>query len=203
MQPVVLLTGQVAGALAAYCVQKKVQPRNADIRQVQQILLNAKCYLLPYADVKPDDIYWEAMQKAGATGILKGVGKSEGWSNKTYFYPDSLVIYETFKSAINNFIPCLTTTDTIITRSLQVKEAWDMLVILLHTIRIKKGIPHPWPPIIRNEQVKVWAEKFKQDYPGDSKPITRKQLAVFINSLAQNPFDETIGWNGKLINRSK
>ncbi len=203
LQPVVLLTGQAAGALAAYCVQKNIQPRKANVREVQQLLLKAKCYLMPYVDVPPDDMYWEAIQKAGATGILKGTGISEGWANKMYFYPDSLIMYETFKSAVNNFMPCLPVTDTAIIRPVQVKEAWDMLVILLHKIRIKKGIPHPWPPIIGNEQVKVWTEKFKEEYPGDNKPITRKQLAVFINALAQNPFDEVINWNGEISNRTK
>ena len=67
----------------------------------------------------------------------------------------------------------------------------------------KKGISHPWPSIISNEQVTVWAEKFKEDYPGNNKPITRKQLAVFINSLAQHPFDEAINLNGEISNRTK
>ena len=203
LQPVVLLTGQAAGALAAYCVLNNIQPRKANVREVQQILLKAKCYLVPYVDVKPDDMYWEAIQKAGATGILRGTGKSEGWANKMYFYPDSLIMYETFKSSVNNFMPCLPVTDTAIVRPLQVKEAWDMLVVLLHKIRIKKGIPHPWPSVIGNEQVKVWSDNFKQDYPGNYKPITRKQLAVFINALSQNPFDEVINWNGEIINRTK
>jgi hypothetical protein len=102
LQPVVLLTGQAAGALAAYCVSKKIQPRNANVRDVQQLLLNAKCFIMPYVDVKPDDVYWEAIQKIGATGILKGVGKSEGWVNKTYFYPDStLSLYELEKAIAN------------------------------------------------------------------------------------------------------
>jgi FAD dependent oxidoreductase len=95
LQPAVLLIGQAAGALAAYCVQNKLQPHKVNIRQVQQLLLNAKCFIMPYVDVKPDDVYWEPIQKIGATGILKGIGKSEGWANKTYFYPDStLLIYE-------------------------------------------------------------------------------------------------------------
>jgi hypothetical protein len=100
LQPVVLLTGQAAGALAAYCVKNKLQPRNANIRNVQQLLLNAKCFIMPYVDVKPDDIYWEAIQKIGATGILKGEGKSEGWANKTYFYPDSTILIYELKKGI-------------------------------------------------------------------------------------------------------
>jgi hypothetical protein len=160
LQPVVLLTGQAAGALAAYCVHNKIQPRNANIRSVQQLLLNAKCFIMPYVDVKPDDVYWEAIQKIGATGILKGVGKSEGWANKTYFYPDSTIGHDEFRDAINNFIPCLPIPDTIIRRPIQIKEAWDMLIKLQHVLRVKKNIPHPWPSIIKDEQKTVWEQNF-------------------------------------------
>lgn len=103
LQPVVLLTGQAAGALAAYCVQHNRQPRNANLRELQQILLNAKCYLVPYVDVKPGDPYWEVIQKAGVTGILKGIGKSEGWANKTYFYPDSTITIGDLEKGLSVF----------------------------------------------------------------------------------------------------
>ena len=198
LQPVVLLTGQAAGALAAVCVQNKVQPRNAGIREVQQILLKSKCYLLPYADVRPDDPYWEAIQKAGATGILKGTGKSEGWANKTFFYPDSTVAYYQFVDAINEFLPCLPVTDTIIGRPVQVKEAWDMLVTLLHAIRLKKKIPHKWPPIIPNEQVSVWKDFIPEPYPGNDALVKRKQIAMLMSQLAIDPFLLEIDFKGKL-----
>ena len=91
LQPVVLLTGQAAGALAAKSVQLKKKVREVPVRVVQEELLKAKCYLVPFADVKPTDPHWEAIQKVGVTGILKGTGKAEGWANKMFFYPDSLV----------------------------------------------------------------------------------------------------------------
>jgi hypothetical protein len=200
----VLLTGQATGALAAYSVLNKVQPRKASVRSVQQLLLDAKCFLMPYVDVLPTDtVYWQAIQKAGATGILKGTGKSEGWANKTYFYPDSTIAHDNFISDVNRFIPCLPVTDTTIMRPLQVKEAWDMLVRLLHVIRVKRGIPHPWPPIILNEQVKIWTDMMHTAYPGDTAPVKRKELAVLISALAQNPFDEPVGWDGKLPDYKK
>ena len=91
LQPVVLLTGQAAGIIAAKSILLKKKIREVPVRSVQEELLKAKCYLMPFADVKPDDPAWEAIQKVGLTGILKGVGKSEGWANKVYFYTDSLV----------------------------------------------------------------------------------------------------------------
>jgi hypothetical protein len=96
LQPVVLLTGQAAGVLAAKSILSKKKIREVTVRTVQDELLKAKCYLMPFSDVKQDDPAWEAIQRVGLTGILKGVGKSEGWANKMYFYPDSLVMGQEF-----------------------------------------------------------------------------------------------------------
>ncbi len=103
LQPVVLLTGQAAGMLAALSVKEKKKPRNVSVRSVQSELLKEKCYLMPFVDVKPDDPHWEAIQKVGVTGILKGVGKSEGWSNKMFFYPDSLASGSEFSIGMLKF----------------------------------------------------------------------------------------------------
>jgi hypothetical protein len=107
LQPVVLLTGQAAGILAAKSLKEKKRVRDISVRSVQDDLLKAKCYLMPFADVTPDDEHWEVIQKVGVTGILKGVGKSESWANKMFFYPDSLVngtdAYRNLKSYCKNF----------------------------------------------------------------------------------------------------
>ena len=103
LQPVVLLTGQAAGMLAAMSIKEKKKVRDVAVRLVQEELLKAKCYLMPFGDVKPGDPDWEAIQKVGLTGILKGVGKSEGWANKMFFYPDSLVDGTKFYFAIKSF----------------------------------------------------------------------------------------------------
>jgi hypothetical protein len=198
LQPVVLLTGQAAGALAAVCVQKNIQPRNAAVREVQQILLQASCYLMPYVDVKPGNAYWHVIQKAGATGILKGTGKAEGWANKTFFYPDSTVAYDELADAVNGFIPCLQVTDTVILRPVQVKEAWEMLAALSHAIRLKKNIPHTRPSVTSNEQVGVWNACIPEPYPGDDAPVKRKHIAMLMSRLAIDPFMLEVDHNGKL-----
>ena len=91
LQPVVLLTGQAAGTLAALSSKKRMLPKQVPVRSVQQSLLEAKAYIMPYIDISPDNPHWEAVQKIGATGILKGVGVPYKWANQTWFYPDSLV----------------------------------------------------------------------------------------------------------------
>jgi hypothetical protein len=166
---------------------------------VQQLLLDAKCFIMPYVDVLPaDTVYWQAIQKTGATGILKGTGKSEGWANKTFFYPDSTVAHDHFLSGINRFIPCLPVTDTAIMRPLRVKEAWTMLATLLHHIRLKKNIPHKWPPIIANEQAAAWKLVIADPYPGDDAPIKRKHIAKLMEALSIHPFMVSVDFNGQV-----
>ncbi|MFB9863570.1 FAD-dependent oxidoreductase [Rufibacter immobilis] len=88
LQPVVLGIGQAAGALAAVALKNNVQPREVNIREVQQALLDSKAYLMPYIDVKPQDPHFAALQRIGATGILKGTGLPYKWANQTWFYPE-------------------------------------------------------------------------------------------------------------------
>lgn len=40
---------------------------------------------MPYLDLKPDDPNFKVLQRIGATGIMRGEGKSVGWSNETWF----------------------------------------------------------------------------------------------------------------------
>ena len=88
LQPVVLLTGQAAGALAALAARDGREPRAVPVREVQRTLLEAGAFLLPYLDVPPDHPQFARIQRVGATGILKGRGLPHQWANQTWFYPD-------------------------------------------------------------------------------------------------------------------
>ena len=103
LQPAVLSTGQAAGLLAAISVLNKQEPRSIGVRELQDSLLSNQCYIMPYADIHPADSAWRAVQVIGALGLIQGVGKSEGWSNKTYFYPDSLLLMNELVNNINAF----------------------------------------------------------------------------------------------------
>jgi hypothetical protein len=87
LQPVVLLTGQAAGALAALAARDGREPRAVPVRDVQRTLLAAGAFLLPYLDVPPTDPLFARIQRVGATGILKGRGLPHQWANQTWFYP--------------------------------------------------------------------------------------------------------------------
>ncbi len=91
LQPVVIQTGQAAGLMAAMASLGDVPLYQLDPRTVQQRALEYGGYLLPYVDVSPEDPHFTAIQKIGATGILRGEGVPYKWANRTYFYPDSIV----------------------------------------------------------------------------------------------------------------
>jgi hypothetical protein len=96
LQPCVMQIGQAAGLLAAQSVKDDLAPKNVSVRKLQNILLEANGYIMPYVDVKQSSPYFKAVQRIGATGLLKGVGVPNGWANTTYFYPDKPVSFSDF-----------------------------------------------------------------------------------------------------------
>lgn len=91
LQPCVLLTGQAAGALAALSVLEKKNVAAVPVRRVQSALLKSSAYIMPYIDVPFNHKQFVAIQKIGATGIMKGKGIPFKWANQTWFYPDSFM----------------------------------------------------------------------------------------------------------------
>ena len=109
LQPVVLQIGQAAGVLAALSIKQGKDIDEVAVRDVQDVILNAKGYLLPYLDVPVSDDRFTAYQRVGATGILKGVGKNVEWSNQTWLRADTVLLsselsglYEFYPSVKSN-----------------------------------------------------------------------------------------------------
>lgn len=88
LQPVVVQIGQAAGAIAALAVLEGVKPSDINVRQVQNVLLNAGGYIMPFLDVEKSDPRFKAYQRIGAAGILQGEGRNVGWSNQTWLRAD-------------------------------------------------------------------------------------------------------------------
>jgi hypothetical protein len=103
LQPVDLLTGQAAGALAALAVRQGREPRAVPVRDVQRTLLEAGAFLLPYLDVPPEHPQFARIQRVGATGILKGKGVPHQWANQTWFYPDFPIDAATLAQGLAEF----------------------------------------------------------------------------------------------------
>ena len=84
LQPVVMGLGQAAGALAAIAVRSGRHPSEVPAGEVQSLLLDHGCYLLPFLDLKPGEPGFRELQEAGVRGEVKGTGRSVGWANETW-----------------------------------------------------------------------------------------------------------------------
>ena len=84
LQPVVMELGQAAGALAALAIRSGRHPSEVPVREVQTVLLDHGCYLLPFLDLKPTDPGFRELQEKGIRGEVRGTGRSVGWANETW-----------------------------------------------------------------------------------------------------------------------
>lgn len=91
LQPVVMGIGQAAGAAAALSVIQGVQPRDVNVRKVQQTLLDHKAWILPFADITPKDAEFQSVMRVAAAGWMRGTGEPSAWANRTWFHPDRQV----------------------------------------------------------------------------------------------------------------
>ncbi|MEN9838989.1 MAG: hypothetical protein RL177_468 [Bacteroidota bacterium] len=100
LQPVVMGIGQAAGAAAALSVLENTQPRDLNVRQLQQTLLDHKAWLLPFADITPNDAEFQAIQRVAVAGWMRGTGEPSAWANRTWFHPDRAVTEEEIELAV-------------------------------------------------------------------------------------------------------
>ncbi len=184
LQPVVMLTGQAVGVLAALSIKEKKQPRNIAVRKVQSELLKAKAYIMPYIDVMPSDPNFEAIQKIGATGILKGKGIPYKWANQTWFYPDSTILAKTFLNDLNSF---KLVTEKIGSDTLTIKDFFSVIMNLSNKKIMNDNLNGIWQKLgLQNLDFK--------------RPIKRFEIAAMLNATI-NPFEtKQIDINGKYLN---
>ena len=89
LQPVVMGLGQAAGALAALAAKSGRKPADVPVGEVQSLLLDHGCYLLPFLDLKPGEPGFRELQEKGIRGEVKGIGRTVGWANETWVNPPS------------------------------------------------------------------------------------------------------------------
>jgi hypothetical protein len=197
LQPVVLLTGQAAGVLAAKSIKEKKRIRDVSVRSVQEELLKLKCYLMPFIDVKPDDPHWEAIQRVGATGILKGVGKPEGWANKMFFYPDSNVRGGEFVVGLGRYLTYTNMAGRLGWRdSLTISDVYRIIKRNLRPycqtkeLQLMKSV---------NELQKNWFNWGLFDFDPD-RLITRREICIIVDNclIIFNNKNLPVDFNGKL-----
>jgi hypothetical protein len=182
LQPVVLLTGQAAGLLAAQCIERKIQPRQVDVRAVQNELLKLKCYLLPFCDVDPADAGWKQIQQAGALGLIQGVGKSINWENKTFFYPDSTITVAAVENNLSNH------TGSVMDAGKHVSHDWLTIQqaekLIAQSANYAGTIFNGATYKKMNEG--IWQTKLHLFNYNPRRAITRKELAVLLMYYAKD-----------------
>lgn len=171
LQPVVLQIGQAAGALAALAVKEKTKVSNISVRDVQKEILNAKGYIMPYLDLTLSDRHFKAIQRIGATGILRGEGKNVGWSNQTWFNVDSLVLTKELTTGIQEFCGMNIQWSDI---TLSIEQSQVLVNQLAKYFKLKEFTTEQF----KSEWISLGLGSFNID-----RPITRKELAVVIDFI--------------------
>lgn len=185
LQPVVLGIGQAAGTLASVALKAKKTPAEVSIRSVQQALLDQGAYLMPFIDVAPSDPNFEAVQKIGISGILKGEGVPYLWANQTWFYPDRLVSEYEMVDGLRALYP-------------ELKEFWGASGVYLTGDRFQVILEKIKPNTPLLEIAQTWDRAKLLDRFTTEKELTRLEVAVLLNELI-NPFGVEVDWEGDFM----
>lgn len=163
LQPVVMQIGQAAGALAALSCLRNRSVRKIAVREVQRVLLDSGCYIMPYLDLPKEHPHFKSLQRIGATGILRGEGRNIGWSNQTWFRADEPLLAE--EIYLEGIYPGSLDLEPGPVRTDQLMEVFRML-----------GMP------LRQDEASWWSGLGLSDYDPD-RVVTRLEAAVLIDSV--------------------
>jgi hypothetical protein len=172
LQPVVLLTGQAAGALAAVSIKNNINIRDVNIREVQNTLLDAGAYLMPLYDVGPDDRDFKPIQRVSSSGILRVKGEPYQWANRTWFHADSSISVREFSEGLNAFESTFMIVEDM--SVLSMNKAAEMLSIITGRN-------------ISDEARNILEARSEKKFNPEN-PVTKRELAIITDELVR-PFD--------------
>lgn len=196
LQPVVMLTGQAAGVLAALAVLNHQQPRKVHVRKVQQQLLNAGAYIMPYIDVLYNHPHFSSIQKIGATGILRGTGIPYKWANQTWFYPDSSVSVKALQKGLQDFGQQFSSGNVYVTISDAIKLIADLSAAYSSHITSNK-FPYADFNLLKQTIADHWSNWTLKNFK-TARPITRVELAVLLDKTVAPFMLERPDNNGRI-----
>jgi hypothetical protein len=194
LQAIALLIGQAAGTLAATAAKENIPAQKVSVRKVQNGLLQTNAYIMPYFDVSLTHPHFEAVQKIGATGILKGQGVPTGWANRTYFHPDSLV---NRKDLVNDLAPYFPIKNNQ-QKNIRLSEAIDLIMQMAadkkfddaNHLKISAS-NYKWnfqnKALLTQQIQQAWVS-WKLGYFNMNMPLTRLEFAVLLNATI-DPFN--------------
>ena len=167
LQPVVMQLGQAAGTIAALSRMDDREVKYVSVRKVQSKLLEDGCYIMPYLDLPKEHRHFKALQRMGATGILRGEGRNIGWANQTWFHADDPLMAEEIYTA------------DIYNAPLGIPNGPVKVSTLVTMLR---GLGFHVPADTEAWWSKLGLENYKAD-----RTVTRLEAAVVIDSVV-NPF---------------
>jgi hypothetical protein len=177
LQPVVLGIGQAAGVLAALSAKQAVTPKDLSLREVQQVLLDNHAYLMPFIDVDPKDSRFQAIQRIGATGILKGKGVPYKWANQTWFYPEHRISEVDLIDGMRSYYPAA---DKVAGSGADVTAEFFAALLLQVDPTLNKD--------------KIWSAIAAKE----NQVLTRAQVAVVLDHILK-PFERPVDFTGQFI----
>lgn len=183
LQPVVLGIGQAAGVLAAVSIQRNKKPEDVSIREVQTALLSQNAYIMPFLDMNPKQEHFVAMQKIGATGILKGEGVPYLWANQTWFYPERLVTEYELVDGLRPLYP-------------ELKDFWGGSGDYLTGLRLQVILEMIKPNTPLMEIAQAWKSRGLSGEFTTEMKLSREQVSVILDELL-DPFSKEIDWKGE------
>ncbi len=71
-----------------------------------------------------------------------------------------------------------------------------MLIEMLHLFRLRSNIPHKYPSVVKDEWRQIFRINMHEENADGNRLVTRKELAVMINNLAEPPFSRYVRING-------
>ena len=185
LQPVILQIGQAAGLMAAMATQQNISPKNLNVRTVQDSIIAYRGYLLPFIDVPPSHPHFAAIQRVGATGILKGKGIPYKWANQTWFYPDTSISYTNLVKGFADF------GWSIEARNKAAKEETLTIEQAHHFLQVVANMQQK--SILTLEELSsYWDTSAALSHFDKNRLITKAELAVLIDGLLHPFFDKVL-----------
>ncbi|RYD72203.1 MAG: hypothetical protein EOP53_22335 [Sphingobacteriales bacterium] len=162
------------------------------MRIIQGEILDHRGYIFPVTDIAFTDPYFRAVQQVCATGLLRGIQKTEGKCVVVIFEPDSAVYTEDIKPVFTELY-----TRTFLWFN-KVKPGKQFTVGNL--LSFISEITLNDPETLQLTMQKNWktAYKFKTDFDLN-RPVTRYEFAALANKFL-NPFARKVDLTGKVIN---
>lgn len=176
LQPVVMQIGQAAGALAALAVRQHKATGEVSVRDVQDQILEAGGYLLPYLDVEVTDPRFKAYQRIGSTGILRGVGKSVSWKNQTWLRADTLLLRSELSGLAEVYPEAVRASELTQAKPMTREEAVSLVCRIAQSEGIRAEESHR----------KLWSGCLPTRWESGSL-ITRGEMAILIDRVL-DPF---------------